>query len=578
MAATESPFNDILHTNAVPTNEQCDDIRTYLNPIREKLAQADAEIVRLRELLGTAIEKRDALQMVVSAHDALVSPMRRIPDDVLGAIFLETLPERRNTALHATEGPLLLVQVCRYWRDLAYSLPRLWASMHVVVGDAADDVEAVGCVLSEIPSWLKRSGAVPLAVTIVPFRRVPARLPEITTTRTVLKILLPEVKRWRDIQLTLLGMENLNALGLHTLTADDVPQLVKFDLNFSGRPPIPQQPLFNFLSTPTLRKLSFVGHYNMLSASIAWQNLQAIHIHFAASDTSIRIPFPYPFLSRCTSAEKLSLSISGNLVYSTGDLHPVQLPLVTILHLSLYDHGETKVGRLLHNLEMPALHTLCIWDIQSVQPRSLFESPNYAGIKCLVFPASNIASTELYAILAMLPLLERLRLLGEPTIPVLPSEVHQNKTDGEFLSRFVLDAASTAHSPLCPSLQHLELIGWRHTSHELILRLLRSRTPPTNNSPHTMHIVVKPLTAFNAFIFRDRLTHTLAHQNKLDLEKELSENIACGLKLKLCYQGPVNVVVYSRLRGTERDPTSTQARFTQPEHEWLQDFAPASFL
>nr|GAT55179.1 predicted protein [Mycena chlorophos] len=563
MAATESPFNDLLHTNTVPSDEQCDEIRTYLNPIRKKLSQLDAEIVRL-------LEKRDALQTVVSAHEVLISPMRRIPDDVWGMIFLETLPEGRNTALHATEGPLLLVQVCRYWRDLAYSIPRLWASMHVVVGDAADDAEAVGHIISEIAVWLKRSGAVPLAVTLARTRGNPSRVPERSATRTVLELLLPEIKRWRDIQLTIPGIEDLSTLGLLTVSAD-APQLSKFELKFTGAPLAPQQRRLDFLSTPSLRKLSFVGPYSMLSESIQWQNLKVIHVNFA-SRVGARIPFPYPFLSHCTSVEKLSLHFSGMLfISSLGDMDPVQLSQVTMLHLSFLHNGPTETGPLLHHLSFPALHTLCIWEAKVPHPRSLFDSPGFTGIKCLVFPGSTIASTEMYAILVMLPLLERLRLLGAPTATVA-GEV---PSDGHFLSRFVLDVQSTAQSPLCPSLQHLEFTMLRHTAttDELILRFLRSRSPPTNITMHTIHAGVKPLIAFSADI---RLTGR--RKDTVDLEKELSGNIACGLKLKLCYQQPGNAVLYSRLHGTERHPLYPQAYNMKPEREWLLDFAPASFF
>ncbi|KAF7318750.1 hypothetical protein HMN09_00387300 [Mycena chlorophos] len=500
--------------------------------------------------------------------------MRRIPDDVWGLIFLETLPERRNTALHATEGPLLLVQVCRYWRDLAYSLPGLWASMHVVVGDASEDQEAVRHVIGEIPTWLKRSGAVPLAVTIARARGSSSTLPEGSATRALLKLLLPETKRWRDIQLMVVGIEDLVALGLLTLSADDVPQLARFDLKFIGAPLARQQPPFNFLSTPSLRKLSFVGPYSMLSGAIQWQNLKAIQVHFT-SRINAQIPFPYPFLSHCASLEQLSLHILGNLVSSQGDMDPVQLSQVTVLHISLVDNGPTRIAPLLRKLEFPALHTLCIWEAQVLHPRSLFDSPGFTGIKCLVFPASKVTSPQMYAILAMLPLLERLRLLGEPTAPAADEvPAHLRKSDAQFLSRFVLDAESIARPPLCPLLQHLEFTMLQHTSDALILSLLRSRAPPTNIFAHAFHPAVKPLTAFSARICRPSLA--LAHKNKLDLEKELSVNIACGLKLQLCYQHPGNAVLYSRLHGTERHPL--HPRHVKPESEWLLDFEPTSFL
>ena len=89
---SDSPFEDILHTNLVPSDAQCDDIRAFLVGPCKELADLTEEIERLQSLLDQTTKKRGELKQCVDAHFSLVSPMRRLPDDILREVFVETLP------------------------------------------------------------------------------------------------------------------------------------------------------------------------------------------------------------------------------------------------------------------------------------------------------------------------------------------------------------------------------------------------------------------------------------------------------------------------------------------------------
>ncbi|KAJ6460840.1 hypothetical protein C8R47DRAFT_937709, partial [Mycena vitilis] len=128
-----SPFHDILHTNAVPSYEECDTIRKLLEAPQNELALITEEISRLQFLIDEAVDKRRQLQQFVDAHLALVSPVRRLPDDVIRRIFVATLPTTRNPPMSSDEEPLLLCRVCKSWRAVALATPRLWAALHIVV-------------------------------------------------------------------------------------------------------------------------------------------------------------------------------------------------------------------------------------------------------------------------------------------------------------------------------------------------------------------------------------------------------------------------------------------------------------
>ncbi|KAJ7662952.1 hypothetical protein B0H17DRAFT_909987, partial [Mycena rosella] len=124
------PFERILHTNAVPSDADCQRIRDLLAGPRKEAADLSAEISRIQELLDELTEKRDALDDFIAAHSALISPARRLPEDIVRDIFVACLPSNRNALILSDEAPLLLCQICSAWRQLALLTPRLWASVH----------------------------------------------------------------------------------------------------------------------------------------------------------------------------------------------------------------------------------------------------------------------------------------------------------------------------------------------------------------------------------------------------------------------------------------------------------------
>ncbi|KAJ6605958.1 hypothetical protein B0H10DRAFT_1819972 [Mycena sp. CBHHK59/15] len=127
----DSPFKDILHTNAVPLDANCQRIGALLVGPRKEAEELTQEIRCTQAMLDDLTQKRDRLTNFIDAHLALVSPARRLPDDVVQDIFEAAVPPM-NAVMCGTESLLLLCQICRSWRHLALSTPRLWASLHVV--------------------------------------------------------------------------------------------------------------------------------------------------------------------------------------------------------------------------------------------------------------------------------------------------------------------------------------------------------------------------------------------------------------------------------------------------------------
>ncbi|KAJ7038871.1 hypothetical protein C8F04DRAFT_997460, partial [Mycena alexandri] len=123
--------NNILDTNAVPDDADCQRIHELLVGPRKEIIELTDKINGLAP--GLTDERNDPTSFIDSeleAHQALVSLACRLPEDLAAEIFTGTLPSNLNATMSSRESPLLLCQICRAWRRLAFSTPRLWVSLH----------------------------------------------------------------------------------------------------------------------------------------------------------------------------------------------------------------------------------------------------------------------------------------------------------------------------------------------------------------------------------------------------------------------------------------------------------------
>ncbi|KAF8164492.1 hypothetical protein K438DRAFT_1506312, partial [Mycena galopus ATCC 62051] len=121
-----SPFEHKLNTNFVPTVDEINYLRSLLADPTEELARIDAEIDGMDIIIRRLRAERALLQTTIDAHRALISPMRRVPDDVLREIFFACLPDTHNALIDPAEAPILLERICKHWRVVSHSTPMLW--------------------------------------------------------------------------------------------------------------------------------------------------------------------------------------------------------------------------------------------------------------------------------------------------------------------------------------------------------------------------------------------------------------------------------------------------------------------
>ncbi|KAF9560424.1 hypothetical protein CPC08DRAFT_636652, partial [Agrocybe pediades] len=161
-----------LNTNYIPSTTETEELRTYLDNLSDKLTTYDDQLAALESKLHALKLGRRKVQRAFTEHNALLSPVRRLPPEVLQHIFAWCLPQTRNCVMHASEAPLLLGRVCSDWRKLAMSTHELWSKLHIVPPTVnyalpLSSIKAFKRKRRLVKMWLDRSGACPLSLSIV---------------------------------------------------------------------------------------------------------------------------------------------------------------------------------------------------------------------------------------------------------------------------------------------------------------------------------------------------------------------------------------------------------------------------
>ncbi|EKM75403.1 hypothetical protein AGABI1DRAFT_46506, partial [Agaricus bisporus var. burnettii JB137-S8] len=131
--SSRSSIHEILHTNTGLTKETEAEVRRAMGQTLKKIDAVGIEIARLQDRLVLLCQKKRDTAKFIEAHEGLLSPIRRLIPEILQEIFWLCLPVAHNSVLSAEEAPLLLGQVCHRWRQVAYSTPKLWCSLHISV-------------------------------------------------------------------------------------------------------------------------------------------------------------------------------------------------------------------------------------------------------------------------------------------------------------------------------------------------------------------------------------------------------------------------------------------------------------
>ncbi|KAJ6470757.1 hypothetical protein C8R47DRAFT_1148184 [Mycena vitilis] len=517
----ESPFEDVLHTNVVPSDSERRGIHELLVSSQRQFDELTEELTRLDAIRSEISRKRRELQQFMEVHLTLLSPMRRLPEDLVRAIFMACLPSARNPAISSKEAPLLLCQICRSWRGIALATPRLWAAIHIVIPKASQ----LQCLLEQVSAWLKRSGTVALDISVV-FSRTSDGDDRISP---LLLSLVEVSRRWRSLEI---GLHRHLGAGspLLALTSMDVPLLETVNIPLKENPIESDFTSMTFLATPSLRNLTLPGSETCHKNPVRWHTLTDLKItlnryrrHYLTSGTALVI------LQQCTSLQTCDFQIFDSMS-DQASLPPTEdvfLPHLT--HLAIERKSKSAHNTLFGCVTLPNLRSLSFTSHDKVTGPNLRQLlPSTPSIQSLSIHLTRLKSDTLLDVLSTMPHLKNLEIFQEPCNGEPNPDSGYIRPDPLFLDRLTL----TSNPDICPLLESIKLRSVYAATDETLLQFVSSRTPPTGR-----------LT---------RVTVAFTHSMVVDILPHLECAIACGLVIALNYPVPVSYLgpQYSPLEGT----------------------------
>ncbi|KAJ7780094.1 hypothetical protein DFH07DRAFT_793748 [Mycena maculata] len=133
--ATPARHSKLMHTNEPPVSPESKSIQSVVSRTGTRLTYLEAEISLLKDRLKELEDERSALSEYHAQNTVILSPLRRMPPEVLGEIFSWTVPslaelvDREESDIECS--PWVLTHVSHRWRAIALSTPSLWSLLYI---------------------------------------------------------------------------------------------------------------------------------------------------------------------------------------------------------------------------------------------------------------------------------------------------------------------------------------------------------------------------------------------------------------------------------------------------------------
>ncbi|PPQ73306.1 hypothetical protein CVT26_015338 [Gymnopilus dilepis] len=348
-------------SNDEPSCAVVTEIRRRLSKPILELQTRGEEIEGLLQTIDALESECDTLEGTIADYKIIRSSIRHLPSDILHEIFYRCLPTHRNPVMSEHEAPMLLTLVCRSWRSVAFSSPRLWTRVHIPMHlpskrqgdnvnggwtspyyDSEDDQEGTREDAEKnirfrqklLQTWLSRSGALPLSVSLSYFGSISqSEYSDGTTLKHFFNTLFSFSSVIIDLELKMPARAYSILFG--DMPPSTFPSLRRIRLDFGGRPG--SRTRISLINAPKLESLSiaFKGGSQIssfLETSLTLCNLTTLAVHYRITmEVAVMILKRQQQLKSC----KMSiLNYNEDAVYAF-DEGVISLPRLAILVLSV---------------------------------------------------------------------------------------------------------------------------------------------------------------------------------------------------------------------------------------------------
>ncbi|KAJ7593928.1 hypothetical protein C8J56DRAFT_424281 [Mycena floridula] len=178
---TSASVSTLISSNRAPSDSEENVIRQAISCSKQEIQALDVQIAEVRDRLEELLEARQHLVSNLAIHQTILSPIRRIPPEILSDIFEFYV---LDAPLAADQGAWLLAKVCADWKSITDTSPRVWA--HIKIGMST---RRKSCVLQQ---HLVRSRKCPLNITFMSERQ---------EENVLLDVLKEHSDRWQHVVL-----------------------------------------------------------------------------------------------------------------------------------------------------------------------------------------------------------------------------------------------------------------------------------------------------------------------------------------------------------------------------------------
>ncbi|KAF7352347.1 F-box domain-containing protein [Mycena venus] len=269
-------------------------------------------------------------------------PVLSLPNEIVSEIFLNFLPTYPNCApLLGLHSPLALCRICRQFRAVAFSTPKLWRAIKIDMGATKYELEL-------FQTWLARSGDCPLSLSL-DFELLEGD----SFPKHYLQAAVLHCKRWEHVKICM-PFEYLDVIQ------GEMPLLRNLTFGpAAGAPASPSEtfPMLElFDHAPQLENVILTRYFFKSLFRLPW--LQLTHIDG-----------PCLYARECAEI----LRDATNLAHATFGVcytsNTIPIPVVPVHHhlryliLSLSDGSDyVHLRELLDNLTLPALCALQVYE------------------------------------------------------------------------------------------------------------------------------------------------------------------------------------------------------------------------
>ncbi|KAI5835151.1 hypothetical protein K523DRAFT_261335 [Schizophyllum commune Tattone D] len=333
--------NVALHrTPFVPDDACARVIKQKAQELRQLEGEADL-------MMMSIYAKLNALRRQIAIHNALTSPCRRVPPEILSEIFLLAVPQQWKSQ-YAGQRTLNFARVCHSWRRIALATPRLWTTLRF-----ATNVNPPALHVAALKDDLMKTAQAPLELILEmdKFNNYPPSVEE-PWSDEAWALLCAQSHRWKRASFAGIPMSAYEGLAECALPALDELSMILEDGDNDDEADATTRirvPIHAFQSAPKVTSFSIDYRAPILPFNLpsSW-SLTDLSIHCNEDDFTLA-PGLGAIFSCSGTVRKLRLGADAPCAIG---LPPTSFPHLEELHM-----GDGAIA-LLHSFTAPGLRTL----------------------------------------------------------------------------------------------------------------------------------------------------------------------------------------------------------------------------